>query len=44
MLSNDSNKICETNVCNSMKKIENFFAQVSTFPLNIEIGILQIGH
>ena len=26
------------------KKIEDFFAQVSTFPLNIEIGILQIGH
>lgn len=25
-------------------KIENFFAQISTFPLNTEIGILQIGH
>lgn len=29
---------------NVNKKIENFFAQVSTFPLNTEIGILQIGH
>lgn len=29
---------------NNNNKIENFFAQISTFPLNTEIGILQIGH